>query len=83
MPPEKTRRRRSSGSSPSRAVKTSITVDADLLARWRAAAAISGQTANAFAIEALGRSLKGFYLVDRREAEAPADGVGKAPSTRE
>jgi uncharacterized protein (DUF1778 family) len=56
-----------------RTVKTSVTVDGSLHARWSAAAALRGQDRNAFAVEAIREAVRHIVLIDRSRKPAEAD----------
>ena len=49
-------------------VKTSVLVDAELHARWSAAASLRGMSNTAYAVEALTESLRGLVIIDRRKS---------------
>ncbi len=55
-----------------RSVKTSLTVDADLHARWSAAASLRGLDRNAFAAEALRIACKHIVIHDRSRPKSAA-----------
>jgi hypothetical protein len=75
---DKPRRRKPAAPPSRRQVKASVLVDAELSARWAAAAALRGQTRNAFAIDALTEALRGIVVFDRRKSAGHA-----SPDTRE
>ena len=60
-----------------RTVKTSVSVRAELHARWAAAAALSGMDRNAFAVMAITEAVKGIHIMDRRKNAGPVGSIDR------
>jgi hypothetical protein len=60
-----------------RTVKTSVSVRAELHARWAAAAALSGMDRNAFAVMAITEAVKGIHIMDRRKTAGPVGSIDR------
>lgn len=73
MATDKPRVRKAAPTPSRRTVKSSLLVDAELHARWSAAASLRGTSNNAFAVEALTEALKGLVIIDRRKSAGRAE----------
>src|SRR3954453_6420754 len=60
-----------------RIVKASVSVRAELHARWAAAAALSGMDRNAFAVAAITEAVKGIHIMDRRKSSGPVGSIDR------
>jgi hypothetical protein len=57
----------------SKSVKTSVSVDVTLHARWGAAASLAGMNRSAFAVHAIELACKGVHIIDRRKHSDPVN----------
>jgi hypothetical protein len=71
-------RRNPAGSQARKTVKTSVSVDVSLHAKWSAAASLRGMDRNAFAVEAITAATKGIIIIDKsRKHAGEADPSGE------
>ena len=75
MAAQPSKRGKSADAPKPRTIKTSLTVDVSLHARWSAAASLREQDRNAFAVEALRAALKGIVIVDRSRKSGDHAGI--------
>ncbi len=64
------RRRTPAGASARKTLKTSVSVDVELHARWSAAASLRGLDRNAFAVEAIRAAVRHIIVINRDKPKA-------------